>query len=247
MDAELRIEMNHLIDATLTEFRSKLETLLMNRLESLEEKVNSLEMDMHNMDDKFKNKMKALESKNESLNDQVESLTYRTKKNDIKMNEIEQYSRRNNLRFRGIKVEPKETVTDAVIRVVNTMLKLQNDSHGHTVSLSHSDIEVAHYIKIRKPPGASVNESNRSKQVQSIIVRFFDRNMRDRIIRARKQLKKSPITICEDLTAANQRLLETLNSVESVSKSWSWNGKLFYLLQGIRKTHQIQLHDELPQ
>ena len=198
--------------------------------------------------------MKALEKKNESLNDQVVTLNYRTKKNDSKMNEVEQYSRRNNLRIRGIKVHPKETITDAVIRVVNSKLKLEKDSHGNTVSLSHSDIEVAHHIQPRKPPGASENKSTQNNQAQSIIVRFFDRNMRDRIIRARKQLKRKPeeqgsvpITICEDLTASNQKLLETLSSIESVSKSWSWNGKLFYTLHGVRKTHQIQLHDELPQ
>ena len=166
---------------------------------------------------------------------------------EIKMNENEQYSRRNNLRYIGVKLLQNETVPAAVIRCTNAYLNLGTDEQGNRRSLSPSDIEVAHFIKRREPPGAAHSPRSGSEAPHSIIVRFADRKVRDSVIRARRQLKNKPITITEDLTHKNQRLMHTVKAVSSVDNAWSWNGKIYYVLTGQRSPKQIQLHDQLPE
>ena len=138
------------------------------------------------------------------------------------------------------------------------MLNVGVDENGQRPVLTEADIEAAHYVRTKQTPNSvhrptaaatpssqTTDESN-SSSTPSIIVRFLNRSWSDRIIKVRKQLKQKPIVISEDLSPANQKLLNQLKSIESVDKAWSWNGKLYYALPGVKKPHPIQIHDALP-
>ena len=60
----------------------------------------------------------------------------------------------------------------------------------------------------------------------SIIVRFYRRTIRNDIIRARRALKGSAVSIREDLTRLNQALLNRAMNHPRVDRAWTWNGKI---------------------
>ncbi|ELU00821.1 hypothetical protein CAPTEDRAFT_188929 [Capitella teleta] len=63
-------------------------------------------------------------------------------------------------------------------------------------------------------------------QTNPIIARFHARDVRDDVISARRQLKGRGISIQENLTTANFRLLKSLNTDEHYESAWSWGGKI---------------------
>ena len=68
--------------------------------------------------------------------------------------------------------------------------------------------------------GNNVSHSSTSK-VESI---------RDEIIRRWKNLKASRYSTAEDLTTLKLQTMNRFNKKDCVKKTWSWNGKLFALL-----------------
>ena len=65
----------------------------------------------------------------------------------------------------------------------------------------------------------------------TILVRFRDCKTRDQVIRQRRQLKNTRITIVEDLSSLNVDLMNRLRRPEDASKCWSWNGHVYALLK----------------
>ena len=246
--SSFKLNVNHLIEETINSFKIKMEILVTEKMNVMEEKIRSLEMDMALMKVQHEKDIEALKNENKEMKDQYSSLMHRVKLNEVKGNDNEQYSRRNNLRIRGLVVNPQESIPNAVIRTINSKLSLGSDTQGNRINLSQRDIEVAHYIKriraIARPPATA--SANFKINVPSIIVRFFNREMRDRVIRARKQLKDQSLSISEDLTTSNQQLLLKIKQLPSVAKCWSWNGKLFYQQRNQQTVKQIKLHDEFP-
>lgn len=69
----------------------------------------------------------------------------------------------------------------------------------------------------------------------TIIVRFRDRITRDKVIRQRKLLKSTKVTVIEDLTNLNVELMNRLRRSDDVEKCWSWNGHVFAMLKNGKK------------
>ena len=120
------------------------------------------------------------------------------------MNNLEQYSRRGNLRIFGLEV-PKDVDCNKFIAQF-CMNKLQ-------VKMQDSDIASSHPIPARN------NSSDSNKKC--IIVRFANRNIRNLVLQARKKLKGSGISISEDLTVVNIDLLNRLKKDQTISELWS--------------------------
>jgi hypothetical protein len=69
--------------------------------------------------------------------------------------------------------------------------------------------------------------------------------LRDTVIASRRCLKKSGISITEDLTKENAALLRRLHSAPTIKESWSWQGKIFALVENIRKPQRFDIFDDL--
>ena len=81
--------------------------------------------------------------------------------------------------------------------------------------------------------------------LQSVIVKFQSRKVRDKVIMKRKLLKGSAIGIHEDLTKLNASLLNRLDSSPGISKSWSWIGKIWAIAKGSNaKKVSFELYDD---
>jgi len=61
-----------------------------------------------------------------------------------------------------------------------------------------------------------------------MFVRFWQRDVRDSVIRNRRQLKSSTVSLVEDLTSLDFEVLNRLRNSDLVSKTWSWNGHVVH-------------------
>jgi len=101
--------------------------------------------------------------------------------------------------------------------------------------MKDGDIEAVYPIPSRCPTvhsGTDIRADEPSPaNANTILVRFRDCKTRDQVIRQRRQLKNTIITIVEDLSSLNVDLMNRLRRSEDFSKCWSWNGHVHALLK----------------
>lgn len=141
-----------------------------------------------------------------------EELAYRPHPLDNlkKIEELEQYGRRNSIKIRGIPVASLTGSTDDfVIELAKS--KLQVEIEKWQIVRSHI---------LGAPRDGKVN----------IIVRFYNYYVREKVFQNKKKLKGSGIIICEDLTQKRQSIINALaklrNSEDAIQSFWSLNGTI---------------------
>ena len=133
---------------------------------------------------------------------------------------LEQYGRRNGLRISGILERDNEDTTTAIVNLANEVLKVEPPLQRDDISISH---------RLKKPRRAKPEEP------APIIVRFLRRTDRNRVIRARKELKvynedrDIKIYVNEDLTTRRAKLfakMRTLQKKRLLKQAWTYNGNI---------------------
>lgn len=161
----------------------------------------------------------------DSIAKELEEIKKMNRNNSLHSNDNEQFSRRNNLRIRGLQVPEGQDCVPAVVNFIRTRLHK---------TVEAGDIDIAHSVSRRQNEASSATGTNVTVPHQTVesstLVRFSSRSVRDDIIRRRKALKGSRFSIVEDLTVLNMQTMNRLNRSDSVRKTWSWNGKLYALL-----------------
>ncbi|XP_031340978.1 uncharacterized protein LOC116169091 [Photinus pyralis] len=123
-----------------------------------------------------------------------------------KLDNLEQYTRRNNILIFGVREEDNEVLTDKVISLLNTRMG---------VKLDKGDIDRLHrFGKFGDKP-------------RPIIIKFKGYEPKQAIIRKRKLLKGTPVVIKEDLTKERLSLFRELLSKVGNKNCWSRDGKLY--------------------
>lgn len=138
---------------------------------------------------------------------------------------MEQYGRRWSIRVYGLEESPQENCKQLVVNTINERLK---------VNLSINDIEVAH----------RAGKFTQGKP-RSIIARFLNRETRQVILKNRRLLKGSRISISEDLTSQNVKLLNRVSNSDKVEKVWSTNGKIYGLIPHCTTKIQFKLFEKI--
>ena len=135
-------------------------------------------------------------------------------KEDI--NDLEQYGRRNNLRFDGIADDHKETAEQTGQKVAQCLNAIIPNLH-----IRRCDVDIAHRLNRKK------DTYSRPRQ---IIVKFVSRYTRDTVWQNRRLLTRSRVFINEDLTQINARVLTCIRKKlpAEVESSWSNNGRLYF-------------------
>lgn len=128
------------------------------------------------------------------------------------MNSLEQYSRRSCIRIFGVEEKASEKTDDIAIEVAKKI----------NVDLQHAEIDISHRI--------GVGDSRVNKGKRPIIVKLTSHRKRQELLRNRRNLKSTGITIQEDLTARNRALLQEAYKKfkeKRVSAAWSSEGRIF--------------------
>ena len=89
------------------------------------------------------------------------------------------------------------------------------------IPVSETDSDTDHQTPTRK--SARQSETGRCNHSNILIAHLHDWNLRDTIIRERRCLKNSGITIIKDLTNLNAEVLNRLRNNTDVHVCWSWN------------------------
>ena len=148
-------------------------------------------------------------------------------------NDLEQYSRRNCVRIFGIPEEKDENPDDLVI---NDIFKKRLE-----LDISPSAIERCHRVGKPDPD---------PEKHRAIIVKFCSYRVRKQVIASRRRLKKSGISIQEDLTMKNQALYRKVYKTvkanpSKVVSTWTSDGRIFAELKTTgKKTIKIIISSE---
>ncbi|XP_028518224.1 uncharacterized protein LOC114576195, partial [Exaiptasia diaphana] len=167
--------------SSTTEIVAKLEELSRKL-----EKINTLEASLEHLSAKYdevvmtadslKKEVHYLKVENSSLKAQVFACQEKATQNEIDINELEQYSRRDCLEIRGIP-QSRDEDTDEIAKKVGELID---------VDLEYDDISTSH--RLSEGPQTR-SDGVQVKRIPAIIVKFTKRSARDEFYQARKRLK----------------------------------------------------------
>ena len=175
----------------------------------------------------FESEVKSLKKVNETATGMIKQQDRRIKQNERELNDLQQYSRRWNLRVFKVPEKEKETAADCTAKVC----AIFSDKVG--IPITASDIEVAHRTGQRS-----------STRARPILVRFFDRKKRDSVITSRRNLRNKGIVIGEDLTYTNYQVFRKANEHSATMSVWSSNGKILAKVKNGRIV-RVNIHTDL--
>lgn len=126
------------------------------------------------------------------------------------MDRLETHSRRKILLFHGIKEEKDENISEKIVQVLTTQMKLPD--------LNPDTIETCHRLGVKK------------ESARPILVRFTNMQARSMVWRAKTSLKGTKTTITEFLTKARQDVFTAARSHFGMRKCWTADGVVVILL-----------------
>ena len=173
--------------------------------EKLGPRLDFIESEIHNV----KIKLDAVEVKANKNEHKDAELAQSVSKLERDLNDLEQYGRRNSLRIHGVPESEKEDA-DELIKTIKTIAKDKLD-----IELQDMDIDRTHRI------------GRASDKPRSILVKFTSYRARNILIKQRRKLKGSKISIHEDLTKRNQELLMKTSKQLGVVSTWSQDGRVY--------------------
>lgn len=148
-----------------------------------------------------------------NLKTEVEGLRKELKEKDAqiqvlsdKLDEREQYSRRNNLRIFGVKEEEGEK-TDELVKQVGAQLGL---------NISQFQIDRSHRVGRR----------GTGDKPRPILVKFYGYGPRHEMFTSKKKLKGTKVTIREDLTSQRLDVLNKAIEAYTFRKVWTHDGTI---------------------
>jgi hypothetical protein len=103
----------------------------------------------------------------------------------------------------------------------------------HIKNIEPADIDCAHRV-------GTVKEKK-----QTLLVRFFRREIVEHILSNRKMLKGSEISVFEDTTLKNRTLIYDLNQRAEVETAWSQSGKVWAKLYNIDKRIRVLVTENI--
>ena len=158
----------------------------------------------------------------------ISNLQKNVRENYYNLDALSQYNRSENIKIHGIEYRQGEDTN----KIVKDVAKYCG------VPLSDSDISVSHRLMSREQMDASINPSNRDKKIPVIIARVTRRDLKQRLLEAKKtlltnvecppELKKA--TMYEDVTPLRSRIMYQLrqrNDKQAFKFVWSKAGRIY--------------------
>ena len=243
-----------LIQLSQTELENMVQGMVANAIKPLEEEIKALKTEVpvdalrqsqqficNQNDDLSKSYKSALLSTKQQkqsiteLNKRTDVLMKQSCEDEIKIDELEQYDRRQNLELQGVPEMPNEDVTQITMKLASSI----------GVDLDKEEISIAHRLPQKKRIGKT--RSSNDKKHPTIIVRFVSRTKRNEIYARRfkaKDVETFPVEnmenlyINENLTQRRKRLFWlTKQKAKELGYSFIWtnNGQIY-----VRETEESE-------
>lgn len=158
------------------------------------------------------------------LSSHLEDMQNKIRSQEVIIDDLEQYTRRNNLRFYGIPEKESENTDDTIRKIVGEKLGVKIDSE---------DICRSHRLGPKKK-----NSTTRDDQLRPrpIIVKFVRYNTRRLIFANKRKLKGTKITIREDLTNKKRLALQSAIKKYGNRNVWTMDGRIYFMGPDHKKT-----------
>ncbi|KAB0800560.1 hypothetical protein PPYR_06300 [Photinus pyralis] len=143
---------------------------------------------------------------------------------DARLDALEQYSRRNNLRLFGIKECSNENPDQLAIEVIQQKLN---------VNIELRDIDRSHRVGLP-----------RDGKSRAILIKFVSYRLRAEVFKKKKLLKGTHYSIKEDLTKSRLSLLQEAASRYGGHNVWSYDGRV--MVNYKNKKVSIQTASDFP-
>ena len=212
-------ELKNSIKVSTESVVTQMKSILNDSISEVDSRVVDLERKEQELDERVSQSELLINKFNSDLTEEVELLRKKANEAIIIANDNEQYSRLRNIRIRGWKQEADVSCPETVLKFIKNKLKMKD--------ITSNDIEAAHPL----PSTGTASNTTRST-VPTILVKFSRKSTRQKVMEQRKCLKGSGISVVEDLTGLNTELLNRLNNSDRVLNSWSWNGKVYAVMEG---------------
>ena len=203
---------------------SELKSVFCKSIESLEAKVEKMSGELfvaQQQNEGLQKALSAVSQRNRELEAELKAQSERIRLNEKKHNDLEQHSRKQNLRVFGVP-EPQGGEKESAEDCMEKVAQIFKEKIG--VKVGVEQIEVAHRT-------GSLAAARANKRVRPIIVRFLSRKDRETVIMNRKNLKGKGVSVGEDLTTANLKILKRLEEHTGTLSAWSARGNLFAKLK----------------
>ena len=195
-ESTVKLLIKNALDAAVKQLRTDLTALVKQTVTPLCTKMAELETE--------NSKLKANIG---TMHEEIVEMRQLTMQCQSELNDLQQYTRKSNVRVFGVNEEFGENCKTKVNDILKTKLHLK---------LGDDVIEVAHRAGLQ-----------RDNKARGILVRFHRRDTKYTVMKARKQLRGTGISISEDLTTANLRLLKDTKGHPRIEDVWGWNAKVF--------------------
>lgn len=180
---------------------------------------------------------KALELELVSRDDKIRHLELSNNALQERLDDLEQYSRRNCIVFHGI---PDNAQPELPTQLTDKVNKIATEHLGGEIPAKSID----RIHRLGQKPDVESNPRARVRN-RPVIVKFTDYSTRDRVYRARSSLKGTGIYLHESLTLMRQKWLKQARNHPSARRTWTQDGKIFVLTKDNNKRIVIASSKEL--
>ena len=217
-----------IIKETVLEMKDTILATVIKRIEIVEGSLHEKSIENEELKKEVTNLTETIKEKeNEKLKSELKNEIKNEKlRVDKKMNEQEQYSRRNNVRFTQIpgdrRDEQSSETTHKVVDILNETLDL---------NLTPQAIDIAHRLGPYK--------YGRNRRV---IVKFVHGQITHLVLSRKKLFRGKGLSVFEDLTQLNNEVLGSTRKKlpEEVDQSWSINGTIFIKWKSSGKIEKLE-------
>src|SRR6266536_4493914 len=241
-ELETKIDIEQLIEKIirkeLERFKKEIKIMIdeeiVKKIDSISKKMVELEKEVNTINTKWfalEEDVETMKMRNPSteiheIRLELEKAMKISRDSMVTANDMDQALRINNVRILGLEVREDDNLMEVVSTFIRDKLKVPD--------VTNNDIKSVYQIPFRRND-ENRQDSGMSSRRSVIMVQFKELQDRNIVIRSRKILKSSQVSIAEDLTSLNVQLLQRLHKNETIKDSWSWNGKIYAKLEGGRK------------
>lgn len=138
-------------------------------------------------------------------------------KQNHRLDELDQYSRRDNIVFRGVSEKEGESTTKLVLDIAACA----------GVDISEADISTSH--RLGKPPQVRTSTS----KPRPIMAQFVRRDLRTNLLKSKRKLQGTDfrhVMLGEHLSPGRAKLLKAVKDDDGTAKTWTIDGRIYCTL-----------------
>lgn len=178
------------------------------------------------IEDKFRDKLQHMETDINEM--KTELMAIKRENHNLKniLDKSEQHSRGRNIRIFGLDETDNEDLSQSVLQLFTNKMQI------NSVNISH--LNKCYRIAAKKQS---------SDRPRAILVEFSSVNIRSEVLKGRKSLKNTKISVKEDLTHGRLKLLNAAVTKFSSKSAWCLHGNVYVKSEGV--VHRVHSDEDI--